>query len=56
MARIVCVSLMFHVAEGLRAPPEQGSPESSHLSGSSQARSVCDLRGMAEAMKSEALT
>lgn len=35
---------------------EQASPESSHFSGISQARIVSDLRGKAEAMKSEPLS
>lgn len=56
MTRITYVFFMFHIAEGIHAHSEQASPESSHLSGTSQARAVCDLRGKAEAMKPEPLT
>lgn len=56
MTRITYVFFMFHVAEGIHAHSEQASPESSHLSGTLQARAVCDLRGKAEAMKPEPLT
>lgn len=55
MTKIICVLLMIHIVKGLCAYPEWGSPESRHLSGSSQARIACDLRGMAEAMKCEPL-
>lgn len=47
---------MFHVTEGFCGHPEQGIPERSLLSGISQAQIVRDLRGMADAMKSELLT
>lgn len=54
--RIVCILLMIHIIKGLCAHPERGNPESRHLSGTSQAQIVWDLRGMAEAMKCVPLT
>lgn len=54
--RIVHALLVFHVAKGLHARPEQGNPENRHLSGTSQARIVCDRRGVAGAVKCEPLT
>lgn len=47
---------MFQVAEGLYAHTELVNPESSHFSGTLQARAVCDLGGKAEVMESEPLT
>lgn len=56
MKRIIYVFFTFQVAEGLHVHTEQASPESIHFSGTSQVKTVCDLRAKAETTKSKPLT